>query len=45
MAEVSTARKSTMLQVVILIVIWWVGYIIARVIVQAVSKKSSANRI
>jgi len=45
MGEVSTARKSTMLQVIILIVIWWIGYIIARVIVQAISKKSSANRI
>ena len=43
MGEVSTARKSTMLQVIILIVIWWIGYIIARVIVQAISKKSSAN--
>ena len=45
MGEVSTARKSTMLQVIILIVIWWIGYIIARVIVQTISKKSSANRI
>jgi len=35
----------TMRQVIILIVIWWIGYIIARVIVQAISKKSSANRI
>ena len=43
MGEVSTARKSAMRQVIILIVIWWIGYIIARVIVQAISKKSSAN--
>ena len=35
----------TMRQIIILIVIWWVGYIIARVIVQAISKKSSANRV
>jgi hypothetical protein len=34
----------TMRQVIILIVIWWIGYIIARVIVQVISKKSSANR-
>jgi hypothetical protein len=34
----------SMRQVIILIVIWWIGYIIARVIVQAISKKSSANR-
>ncbi|UCF01335.1 MAG: hypothetical protein JSV14_13295 [Deltaproteobacteria bacterium] len=35
----------TMRQVIILIVIWWIGYIIARVIVQVISKKSSANRV
>ncbi len=35
----------SMRQVIILIVIWWIGYIIARVIVQAISKKSSANRV
>ena len=34
----------TMRQIIILIVIWWIGYIIARVIVQAISKKSIANR-
>jgi hypothetical protein len=43
MGEVSTARKSAMRQVIILIVIWWIGYIIAKVIVQVISKKSSAN--
>ena len=35
----------SMRQVIILIVIWWIGYIIARVIVQAISRKSSANRV
>ncbi len=35
----------TMRQIIILIVIWWIGYIIARVIVQAISRKSSANRV
>ena len=44
MGEVSAARKATMRQVIILIVIWWIGYIIAKVIVLAISKKSSANR-
>ena len=43
MGEVSAARKATMRQVIVLIVIWWIGYVIAKVIVQAISKKSSAN--
>ena len=37
--------KHSMRQIIILIVIWWIGYIIARVIVQAISKKSSASRV
>ena len=45
MGEVSAARKATMRQVIILIVIWWIGYIIAKVIVLAISKKSSVNRV
>jgi hypothetical protein len=45
MGEVSAAGKAAMRQIIILIVIWWIGYIIARVIVQAISKKSSANRV
>ena len=43
MGEISVARKAVMRQVIILIVIWWIGYIIAKVIVLAISKKSSAN--
>ena len=43
MGEVSAERKATMRQVIVLIVIWWIGYIIAKVIVLAISKKSSAN--
>ena len=41
--EISAARKVAMRQVIVLIVIWWIGYIIAKLIVQAISKKSSAN--
>ena len=43
MDEVSAERKAAMRQVIILIVIWWIGYVIAKVIVQAISKKSSVN--
>ncbi len=43
MGEVSAARKATMRQVIVLIVIWWIGYIIAKIIVQAISKRSSSN--
>ena len=43
MDEVSAERKATMRQLIILIVIWWIGYVIAKVIVQAISKKSSAH--
>jgi hypothetical protein len=41
--EVSAARKPAMRQVIVLIAIWWIGYIIAKVIVLAISKRSSAN--
>ena len=43
MDEVSAERKTTMRQVIVLIVIWWIGYIIAKIIVQAISKRSSSN--
>ena len=43
MGEVSAERKATMRQVIVLIVIWWIGYIIAKIIVQAISKRSSSN--
>ena len=43
MGEVSAERKATMRQVIVLIVIWWIGYVIAKVIVQAISKRSSSN--
>jgi hypothetical protein len=50
--EVERAEKQseklvnhTIGMVLILIVIWWIGYIIARVTVQAISKKYFTNRI
>ena len=43
MGEVSAAGKAAMRQVIVLIVIWWIGYIIAKIIVQAISKRSSSN--